>query len=264
MKLKKLYKYDKGRQIFRLIPTETNKLVIEERDRLKKEAFFSCLEIKSGKKIFQDFQFEEKFWIGIEKIYKDVIFFHKFERPDLPNHKGIIAFDIKSQTTLWENQNKFLFASDDKIVFMSNESGITKLFMVDYLNGESFTNPEEFFNLAPQNENYNSYIYSRKISQKELESFLHPDFNKKISDYLIKDYVNFAVKNDLSFYSFHYINEEGTMDNIFFAVDNNGTIVLEETLNKGLEKLEPESFFIKDDLLFLLFGMTGFGVYQIL
>lgn len=264
MMLKELYKYDKGRQIFRLVPTETNKLVIEERDRLKKEAFFSCLEIKSGKKIFQDFQFEEKFWIGIEKIYKDVIFFHKFERPDLPNHKGIIAFDIKSQTTLWENPYKFLFTSDDKVVFMSDDYGVKSLFMVDYLSGEMESLADEFMNLNPQKEDFSDYIYPKKVITDDVLNSAHPKLRKKISSYLIKDYINFVQKDDLSFYSFNYINKYGKFDNLFWAVNLNGNIILEELLNRDSEKLEPESFFIKDDLLFLLFGMTGFGVYQIL
>ncbi len=135
-KIKKLFSYDRGRQIFRLIPTETGKLLIEERDRNIKEAFFNVLIFIRGKKIFTDLQFDEKYWIGIESIYKDVILFHRFERPDLPNHKGIIAYDIKSQTVLWENLNSFLYAGDDKIVFMTFESGIKGLVAVDYLSGE--------------------------------------------------------------------------------------------------------------------------------
>lgn len=262
MKIKKLYKYDCGRQIFRLIPTDSDKIVIEERDREMKEVFFSCLDIHTGKKIFTDLQFDEKYWIGIEKIYKDVIFFHKFERPDLPNHKGIVAFDIKSQTTLWENQNKFISAGDDKVVLMSNEYGITKLLFVDYLSGEVESDTTEILNIQPHKEDYGSYSYSHRISQEEFYNTIPPDIKKRITEYVIKDYINFVSRNKTSLFSFHYINNEGKLNNIFFAVDDVGTILLQETLNTGLEKIEPETFFIKDDLLFLLFGSSGFGVYQ--
>ncbi|MBI5662398.1 MAG: DUF4905 domain-containing protein [Ignavibacterium album] len=262
MQIKELYKYDCGRQIFRLLPTDSDKIVIEERDREKKEVFFSCLDIQTGKKIFTDLQFEEKYWIGIEKIYKDVIFFHKFERPDLPNHKGIVAFDIKSQTTLWENQNKFISAGDDKVVLISNDYGITKLILVDYLSGEIITDGTEFLELTSQKEDYTSYTYANKVSQQEFNSLAHPDFKKRISEYVIKDYVNFVSRDKTSLFSFHHINSDGKFNNIFFAVDEDGTILLQETLNTGLEKIEPESFFIKNDLLFLLLGSSGFGVYK--
>lgn len=264
MKIKKLYNYDRRRQVFRLIPTESDKIIIEERDRDKKEVYFSCLDIYTGKEIFIDLQFEEKYWIGIEKIYKDVILFHRYEKPDLPNHKGIIAFDIKSQTVLWENQNKFLLAAEDKVLFMSSEFGITKLFSVDYLSGEIESDTFEVQNIQPQKEDYSSYTYSQKISVEELNNLIPSNFRKLINEYVIKDYVNFVSRNETSLLSFHYINNEGKLNNIFFAVDENGTILLQETLNTGLEKIEPESYFIKNDLLFLLFGSSGFGVYQII
>ncbi len=264
MKIKKLFKYNRGRQIFRLLPTDTDKLIIEERDRVKKEAFFSCVNIITGKRVFTDLQFEEKYWIGIKEIYKDVIFFHRFERPDLPNHKGIIAYDINSKKILWENPNKFLFSRDDKLVFVSNEYGISKYFLVDYLSGEMESTNTELLNLQRKEEKQNHYIYSKKINQAELINSVHPKFKKRIENFIIKDYVNSIVTNNISFFNFHYINKNGKFDNIFFSLDNEGKILLKEILNKGIDKIEPESFFIKHNLLFLLFAQSGFGVYKII
>ncbi|AFH50320.1 Hypothetical protein IALB_2617 [Ignavibacterium album JCM 16511] len=264
MVVKNLYKYDRGRQIFRLIPTDTGKLIIEERERNIKEAFFSCLDILTGRSIFSDLQFDEKYWIGIESIYKDVILFHRFERPDLPNHKGIIAYDIKSQTVLWENPNSFLYAGDDKIVFLTFDSGIKGLIAIDYLSGEVFNDEKIILEIIPEKEDFSSYIHSKRISLTEVDKVAGETSGKIFSDYLINGDINFASRDNFSFYSFHHITENGKLDNLFFAVDESGTIILKETLNKGLDKLEPESFFIKDDLLFLLFGSTGVGVYQII
>jgi hypothetical protein len=112
MKIKKLYEFTHKRQLWRILPTNTGKLLIEERDTQLKEAYFNCLEIDKGKKIFENIQLEEKFWIGIESVYRDIIFFHKYLKPDMPAHKGIIAFDINSASILWENMDyNFLFAA---------------------------------------------------------------------------------------------------------------------------------------------------------
>ena len=51
MKLKKKYTHNNKRQIFRLIPTDTGKIIIEERDTEKKQAYFNCLHIDNGKLI---------------------------------------------------------------------------------------------------------------------------------------------------------------------------------------------------------------------
>jgi len=42
MKLKKKYIHNSNRQIFRLIPTGTDKIIIEERDADKKQAYFKA------------------------------------------------------------------------------------------------------------------------------------------------------------------------------------------------------------------------------
>ena len=98
-----------------MLPTSTGKLIIEERDIENKEVFFNCIDISTGERIFSDFQLDEKFWVGIEAIDEDVIYFHKFMKPDMPGHQGIIAFDINSESILWENSEySFLFVVDKK------------------------------------------------------------------------------------------------------------------------------------------------------
>ena len=71
MKIKKKYVHNNKRQIFRLLPTDNDKLVIEERDIEKKQAYFNCLNITNGKKFFKNLQLDEKFWIGIEAVQND-------------------------------------------------------------------------------------------------------------------------------------------------------------------------------------------------
>ena len=112
MKIKKNFKFDNKRQIWRILPTETQKLVIEERDTEKQQVYFNCVELSNGKTLLKDFQLEEKFWIGIETIKNDIIYFHRFIKPDLPQHIGIIAFDLKSKSILWEtDEYTFQFIS---------------------------------------------------------------------------------------------------------------------------------------------------------
>jgi hypothetical protein len=139
MNIKKLYSYSNKKQIWRLLPTDTNKLIIEERDLDKKQVFFNCLQSDTGIKIFKNFQLDEKFWIGIETIYKDVIFFHKFTKPDMPAHKGIIVFDINNQKILWQNDElNFLFVSDDKLFCFQQNFENQNYSSLDFKTGKPF------------------------------------------------------------------------------------------------------------------------------
>ncbi len=137
MKIKKLYKHNNGKQIWRILPTVSNKLVIEERDIESKEVFFSCLDIQSGKNIFKDYQHDEKHWIGIESIYNDIIFFHAYGKPDMPAHKSIIAFDIHTQSVLWQNDNYvFSFVYNDKVYCYQQRFESRVFFALDYITGD--------------------------------------------------------------------------------------------------------------------------------
>ena len=49
------------------------------------------------------------------------------------------------------------------------------------------------------------------------------------------------------------------MKNVFRAVDiESGKVIFEEELNSGIKVFVPDSFFIVDNLLFLLKEKTGF------
>jgi len=65
MKLKKLYKHDNKKQIWRILPTTNKKIVLEERDATTKEVFFSCIDIESGKKILTGMKMVKNYTINI-------------------------------------------------------------------------------------------------------------------------------------------------------------------------------------------------------
>ena len=76
-KISKTYSFTNKKQIWRLLLTKSDKLIIETRDTENKEVFFTCLDAFTGEPVFKNLQMDEKFWIGIETTYKDIIFFHK-------------------------------------------------------------------------------------------------------------------------------------------------------------------------------------------
>lgn len=273
MKLKKLYKHDNGKQIWRILPTSEKKLVIEERNIETKEVFFSCLEINSGKNIFKEFQLEEKNWAGIESVYNNIIFFHTYGKPDMPAHKNIIAFDILSQTIIWQNDNYvFSFVNEDKVYCYQQKFETRVFYALDYLTGnvvEEFGNDvstmnqmrvkidEEFEN---QNYLFPEYFMRDTIPVEDYQKYLE----QVLAENVVKGDLSFLLSKNLLFYNYHEVNKSNTFDNIFVAVDlRNGKILLKETLDKNLANLMPESFFVKDDLLFLIVDKTKLFVYQI-
>ncbi len=274
MKLKKLYKHDNKKQIWRILPTTDNKVVVEERDPVSKEVFFCCFDIESGKKIFNEFQLDEKNWCGIEAIYKDIIYFHLYGKPDMPDHKSIIAFDIKSQTILWKNDSyKFSSVYEDKIYCFNQGFELTAYYTLDYLTGDVIDDlgtdisivkqikekaDEEFWK---QNYLFPSYFNRNDEAIEIHEKHLQDLINNKA----IKGEISFIKINDILLYSFHEVNKSNLLNNVFYSYDLlKNKILFEETLDKNLINLMPESFFIKDNFLFLIVDKTKLVIYKII
>lgn len=274
MILKKKYSHSNKKQIFRLLPTNTGKIVIEERDTEKKQAYFNCLHIDSGKKIFKNLQLDERFWIGIEAVYNDIIFFHKFQKPDMPHHRGIIAYDIEKKKKMWEDLgNTFLFIKDDKVYsFQQNFNG-REFFALNYSTGEMIEelgNDPSSINLLREelieSEDFSAYIFPAMFDSS---SAINQDANdwliKLRESHLISGKIEFALKDNLLMFNFHEINADNSLNNIFKAVDLlKGKYIFETTLNFSTNAFAPDSFFVKDNLLFLFIERKKLGVYDII
>ena len=267
MKLKKKYRFDNKRQIWRIIPTNEGKLILEEREPEKKQAYFHCLAIDSGKKILSNFQLDDKFWVGIEAVKDDTIFFHKFAKPDMPKHRGIFAFDLKAKELIWQNPELvFLFLLNDKIFTYKEKFEGRYYYSIDSTSGEiiddlgnDYKRIESLTNGADD-----GYIFPEAFDENfELQNRAG-DFIKSLrNNFVISGKIEYISVNDLLLLSFHSVNSKGTLDNIFKAVDlSKGKYILEELINKETSLFLTDSFFIKDDLLFLLFGKTRLVVYK--
>ncbi|MCW8811531.1 MAG: DUF4905 domain-containing protein [Ignavibacteriaceae bacterium] len=274
MKLKKIYHFDNKRQIWRIIPNDNGQLIIEEREPEKKQAYFHCLTLEAGKKLLKDFQLDDKFWVGIESVRDDIIFFHKFAKPDMPKHRGIFAFDIRSQNIIWENPELiFQFLLKEKLYAFKEKFQGRSYYSINPLNGEIIEEIGENYDLI-------NNLKSESLFEEDSKGQLFPEVfeTDSVTDNRAIDFINslrnrlvisgkieHILKNDLLSVSFHEVNSKGTFNNLFKAVDlSTGKYILEEVINKETSLYLTDSFFIKNDFLFLLFGKTRLQVYKII
>jgi hypothetical protein len=274
MKLKKSYRFDNKRQIWRIIPFDGDKLIIEEREPEKKQVFFHCLSIDSGKKILNNFQPEDKFWTGIEAVRDDTIFFHRFAKPDMPKHRGIFAFNIYEKEFVWQNSELiFLFLFDDKLYAYKDKFEGRNYYSINPLNGEIIEEIGDDYMLI-------NNLRNKSLAEQENNDCLFPEvfaagsvkderandvINLLISGFVKSGKVEYILRDRLLMLSFHIVNPKGTLNNLFKAVDlSEGKYILEEVINKETSLFLTDSFFVKDDLLFLLFGKTRLQVYRII
>ncbi len=272
MKLQKLYSYNNEKQIWRIIPTVSNKIVVEERTP-DKQVFFSCFHMNNGQKIFCDFQLDEKYWIGIEAIHNDIIFFHKYEKPDMPAHKGIIAVDINSQQELWRNEDYyFSFIGEEKIFCIRQLFESREYFAVNLLSGELVDEPQivrhiiEEKKLLTENElNYDSYKFPQKWFPNESVSLINDEkLNDLLSDESVVGNIEFITFNESLLISYNVLGKNNLFTNNFKMIDlTTGEINYATTLADNWKTMLSDSFFIKDNYLLLLKGKNSFDVYYL-
>ncbi len=262
MKIKREYTFSNNRQIWRLLPTDSGKIIIEERNVETKEVFFNCLDLNTGKKIFSSLQLEEKFWIGIETIYKDIVYFHKYMKPDMPHHKGIIAYDAITKEILWENNDAvFLFILDNKLFCYRELFEGRDFYILDYRNGkliDEFKENASEINLlreeSIQKNNFEGYYFTEYFNpDSETDQSVKVIISNLYDHHKITGKVDFIKLNGLLLLSFHELVETKKYNNIFLAVEiANKKIIFEEKLNSHVNGIVPDSFFVKDNLIFLL------------
>ena len=101
--LETAWSYDAKGLIWRILPSETGRIVGEVRDLEKKKASFFCLHAVSGEVLWEDLSPGDDWWIGMEGASNGRLYLHGFAAPDLPGKKGILAVDLATGRTLWED-----------------------------------------------------------------------------------------------------------------------------------------------------------------
>ncbi len=110
--------YLAGSIIWRMVLAEHGTLVGECRDPENRVASFFCLEMSTGKVLWRDLRLDEQWWVGIEAVQKNVVLFHAFAKPDMPEHKGIRAFDAASGVQLWRNDDVAYWFGHENLVIV--------------------------------------------------------------------------------------------------------------------------------------------------
>lgn len=271
MRLKKTFTFTDKNQIWRLLISNSDYLIIETRNTGKKEVYFHCIDLQKGKTIFKDYQFVEKFWIGIEAVSDNKILLHKFAKPNMPEHKGIIAFDIENQKILWNNDDlTFLSIVKNKIYAFRKKFDGQDIFLLDADNGkiiEEFGNNSGIMNRIMEDvrseEDFSDYKYPEKfntIDNPLIESLIE----NEVKDKNIASLVEYLVYDDFLFFNYYVKLPTNLLDNNFVVYNIvKKKKVISEVINKSLNSFSPDSFFLYKNFLLLLENKMKLTVHKI-
>ena len=257
--IKKLYGFSNSREIWRLIPAGEEKLIIEERNKKTKEVYFNCIKIETGKKLLKSFQLKDKFWVGIETTHNDIIFFHRYIKPDLPTHKDIIAFDLIKKKILWENNDlTFLSISNGELYAYKALFEGREFYKLNINTGEVINKLESSPDKNTVEEYPNSilkdFCYSTIYSNDlELDKKIHDIIRTVKEENVVTGKIEFLAHKSLLLISFHIPTKNGTLNKLFNIVDIvSGKIIFKKIINSDTKVFIPDSFFLIKNYLFVL------------
>lgn len=245
----------------------------EERDLDKKLVSFFCVNQTTGKVHWQNISFDEPWWIGIEAVHRDMVFLHGFAKPDMPDHKRIIALDLRTGHVAWQNDYlRFVLAVEDS-VFASKDTANGRIVLeLDRQTGSplrSLENVPGVFSSAKSdvrasmNEDI-EFPHSLGASHGSDEPVMTLVYEHCTSEDIVGPF-EVIEKNGFLFFSCHEkCNSGGQLKNTLKVVDPlGGQLVFTETLDKNLRGVISDSFFVGRGMLYFVkdrSALTGVNI----
>lgn len=261
--LKTLWEYSTDGILWRLINCEDEYFVGEDRNVDSKFVTFFCVEQRSGKVLWNDVGLNEKWWTGIESIHRNILLIHGYATPDMPDHKKIYAFDIKTGKQLWMNEDiTFLFSYKGSI-YTSKDTYENKLyFVMNPSDGEYIReiDPDEI----------NSIV--RKASEEEVDlrkfpnsfdsqSQMSPEFNtitrKAIDSKKNIEMIEYIETPYLYIFTYYepldaVLHPSGYRQDIVVVERRMNNVIYRGCMNSNTKALHSETYFSIGDYLYYI------------
>lgn len=260
-------------QIWRIVIGGNDKLLIETRKGTTKEVFFNCFDLNSNEKIFEEMQLAERFWIGVEEVVDNFIIFHKYNKPDMPDHKGLIVYDIASRKVIWENDEYvFLFILDGNIYCYRPLFESRNYFALSLIGGEVIENLGEdharinrLRGTAEREKNYGDFVFPAIYDPtNEVNPAIKQIIANRTEEIETFGNIEYSLHRNLLVFNVHSRAADQSFNNMIYLYDiPSGKKIFEETLNKSSHSYMPDSFFIYKDIFFILKEKTEVHLFDI-
>lgn len=269
-KLKPFLSFSQKGNIWRMHFSPSDILVCETRDLNSRETYFFSLNYKTKQVFLTNFQLDEKWWIAIESINDNTIFFNKFKTPELPEHLGIIAVDFKTGKIKWTNTElTFLFADSPDVYAYKEHFEREIYYKLNDDTGEIIETYEDekiadsLLELKSFNEEkiFSGFIYPNiYIEGNYVEPAAENYLMQKFKDVKYLGEIEYALSGDFMIYNFHAdlgvnvkdINSRNLANHLEIYNFKTGKVIHDEVLNSEAVNYVPDSFFVKEGFLFYI------------
>jgi len=209
-------------------------IAVESRQLESRNVAFSVLDLQTGEIFFKERTYLESMNLNLAYTGQDNLILTANEHTESPESKGLISINILNGKILWERYNfTFNQASSTGLQVYDPKIYPRKYAWINHLNAENIIEQE------------NNIIENSNLSFPTLfESYALPDF---VNHELIIGKISVLMYNGQYIASFHQKNENNLQQRVVVYQDDR--IFLDDIIIDGIQKLQPESFFIVNNRL---------------
>ncbi|MBM4165884.1 MAG: DUF4905 domain-containing protein [Ignavibacteria bacterium] len=266
--------------LWRMKVSDNGLIIGEDRDTEKKTVSFFCIEEKRGTVLWSKLAFEESFWISVDCVVANTIFFHEFKSPSLPEKRKIYAVDARNGKLLWKNEElRFLCALHNCVYATKDTFASRTLVVLDIHSGtiiREFENENQQLDIITQDaEREQTYHYLQLPTVFSLNSIVSQErlhgLKKYFLSHRIIDEIEFFENDTFAIISYyeniseslltpklnqqlHIFNKQKSFKKVFSdLIAQNAIMVLHD------------SFYLKDNFLFFIKNkkvLTALNLYS--
>jgi len=263
--LKPSWSYTTSGVLWRLLFSETNFIVGEDRDTAAKQVLFFCLNAANGDVLWKNVSFGESWWIGIETVVHDKVFLHGFKKPDMPEHCKIIAVDLGTGRELWRNNDfAFLYATPEKVMAYRDMFERRMFYELDAATGEFLQElseaPADLYEARDGIRGRDNFLFPEPLTEDNSEfSLVAPLVDKYCTRSAIRGSIEYIRSNGKLLFNYHAVegrDEKKNLDilqNRFCIVDEeNAKHVYADIINSSTPGAVPDSFFVDESIAYYI------------
>ena len=267
-KLKPGWIFSQNGNLWRFIFGGENLIVGETRDLTKRVVYFFVIDISSGKTYLKNFLFEDgNYWISIEGATSEIVFFHRYDKPELPYHKNIIALDINTGEKLWENEKYlYLFNTTENLYGIKQNFESYEIVELNLKDGnvKSVIPAEEHSGIYEirdsvedlQHEFSDYPVKYESVKDENISSII----NNETKDIEYKGDIEYLIKKNYLIFNYYVpagidlkdLNKKYYENRLRIFDIKTGEILYSDILNAKSTYNVPDNFFTKNNYLFYL------------
>ncbi|MCL5267012.1 MAG: DUF4905 domain-containing protein [Bacteroidetes bacterium] len=256
--MKPAWTFRSEKKVWRLLPG-AGVLAVELRDTENKLTEFAGLDITTGVAHWQSLQFEDKWWITVNKIHRGVLLLQQFVKPDMPTPGKIFAVDVLTGKLLWQNNElSYMSVIEDTVYGLRNTLTSEEIVGVNYRTGEAtVTFPTNDPRVQEINQTVTEEKFMLPAAFEESEENSNQASGSILSEAFPSDAKAPALietrsgKHVVGYHLDSGTDEKGVpvYDSHLKVVDNGGKILFEDTTDKGVYTTLQDFYFVVSGML---------------